>query len=155
MSSKITRGSFQLMKSMNRSTILNMIREEGPISRAEIAKRTSLTPPTVSNIVKELIETKFVVETNQGTSSGGRKPTFLEINADQFFTLGIDVGTTQMEFVVTNLRGELKDHYALAIPPAPSSQKILEIMEEGVRYLLDTSNTPPNSWESVSGCTEL
>ncbi|SIS42289.1 ROK family transcriptional regulator [Salimicrobium flavidum] len=142
MSTKFTRGSFQLMKSMNRSIILNMVREEGPISRAAIAKKTSLTPPTVSNIVKELIETKFVIETTQGTSNGGRKPTFLEINADQFLTLGVDVGTVTMKFLVTNLRGDIKHQYALEIPSSPTNTDILDTMEEGIRYLLDKAETP-------------
>jgi len=78
------RGSFQLMKSLNRSIILNKIRSNGPISRADIAKETTLTPPTVSNIVKELITSGLVIETTQGASSGGRKPTLLVINAKNF-----------------------------------------------------------------------
>ncbi|MCA0971519.1 ROK family transcriptional regulator [Halobacillus litoralis] len=137
MSTKYKRGSFQLMKSMNRSTILNMIREEGPISRADIAKKTKLTPPTVSNIVKELISTQFVIETTQGMSKGGRKPTLLEINADQFYTIGVDVGTTQMKFVITNLFGKLKSHTTLTIPPFPSHEDILSIMKKGIRELMD------------------
>lgn len=47
------RGTFQLMKSVNKSIILNKIRTSEPISRAEIAKETKITPPTVSSIVKE------------------------------------------------------------------------------------------------------
>lgn len=49
-------GSFERMKSLNQSTVLNMIRLKEPISRAEIAKQTNLTPPTVSSLVSELIE---------------------------------------------------------------------------------------------------
>ncbi|TGB01665.1 ROK family transcriptional regulator [Halobacillus salinus] len=139
MSTKYKRGSFQLMKSMNRSTILNMIREEGPISRADIAKETKLTPPTVSNIVKELISTQFVVETTQGMSKGGRKPTLLEINAEQFFTIGVDVGTTQMKFVITNLFGEIREFTTLEIPPYPAHEDILSIMKQGIHHLIKTN----------------
>lgn len=32
-------GSFQLMKSLNRSLVLNTIRIHGPISRANVAKK--------------------------------------------------------------------------------------------------------------------
>ncbi|MGV2623135.1 UNVERIFIED_CONTAM: ROK family transcriptional regulator [Halobacillus marinus] len=136
MNTNYTRGSFQLMKSINRSIILNMIREHGPISRADIAKQTRLTPPTVSNIVKELIQTKFVIETTQGESKGGRKPTLLAINADQFYILGVDVGTNQMKFVVTNLFGELKRDFQLAIPLNPSKEDIISTMKSGIRELL-------------------
>ncbi|MCF6410001.1 ROK family transcriptional regulator [Pseudalkalibacillus salsuginis] len=137
MSLKYTRGTFQLMKSINRSSILNMIREKGPISRAEIAKQTSLTPPTVSNIVKELIESKFVIETTQGTSQGGRKPTLLEINADQFYIIGIDVGRYKMNFVVSNLFGDLKDSNVLRIKEHPTKEDILNTMKKGIHTLLE------------------
>ncbi|ASF40830.1 MULTISPECIES: ROK family transcriptional regulator [Halobacillus] len=149
MTTKYTRGSFQLMKSMNRSIILNMIREEGPISRAEIAKQTRLTPPTVSNIVKELINTQFVIETTQGMSKGGRKPTLLEINADQFYTLGIDVGTFHMKFVVTNLFGDLKDVTSLPIGNYPGNEDILSIMKQGIQDLLYSGKNDPDKFLGI------
>ncbi|SFG41779.1 transcriptional regulator, MarR family [Halobacillus alkaliphilus] len=149
MTTKYTRGSFQLMKSMNRSIILNMIREEGPISRAEIAKQTRLTPPTVSNIVKELINTQFVIETTQGMSKGGRKPTLLEINADQFYTLGIDVGTFHMKFVVTNLFGDLKDVTSLPIGNYPGNEDILSIMKQGIQELLYSGKNDPGKFLGI------
>ncbi|ARI76136.1 ROK family transcriptional regulator [Halobacillus mangrovi] len=149
MSTKYTRGSFQLMKSMNRSIILNMIRKQGPISRADIAKQSRLTPPTVSNIVKELINTKFVIETTQGTSKGGRKPTLLEINVDYFYVLGIDVGTTSMKFVVTNLFGEVKDTTNLDIPPTPSNNDLLATMKQGIHALLANGNSDPDKYLGI------
>ncbi|WP_221567080.1 ROK family transcriptional regulator [Alkalihalobacillus sp. TS-13] len=149
MSSKYTRGTFQLMKSINRSAILNMVREKGPISRAEIAKQTSLTPPTVSNIVKELIESKFVIETTQGTSQGGRKPTLLEINADQFFMIGIDVGRYKMNFVVSNLFGDLKDTAVLQIKEHPTKEEIINTMKKGIRTLLEPERNDPKKFIGI------
>lgn len=149
MSTHYIRGSFQLMKSMNRSIILNMIREHGPISRAEIAKQSRLTPPTVSNIVKELIQTQFVIETTQGVSKGGRKPTLLEINADHFYIIGVDVGTFQMNFVVTNLFGDLKDTTQKTIPSYPSQEDILATMKKGIRELLTSGKSAPEKFLGI------
>ena len=73
------RGTFQLMKSVNKSTILNKIRVSEPLSRAQIAQETGITPPTVSSIVKELIAENLVEESILGESRGGRKPTMLLI----------------------------------------------------------------------------
>ncbi|MGP4079125.1 ROK family transcriptional regulator [Pseudalkalibacillus sp. R45] len=149
MSSKYTRGTFKLMKSINRSIILNMIREKGPISRADIAKQTSLTPPTVSNIVKELIDNKFVIETTQGTSQGGRKPTLLEINADQFYVIGIDVGRYKMNFVVSNLFGNLKDTTVLRIKEHPSKEDLLDTMKKGIHTLLEPERNDPKKFIGI------
>ena len=65
-------GSFKWMKSLNRSLILNTIRTHGEVSRAEIAKITKLTPPTVTNIVSELLDNKLVIESDLGAATGGR-----------------------------------------------------------------------------------
>lgn len=83
------RGSFQWMKSVNKTIILNKIRLSEPISRAQIAKETKLTPPTVSSIVRELMTEGLVIETMLGESSGGRKPTMLHINSKAFLRLGL------------------------------------------------------------------
>lgn len=147
--SKYRRGSFQLMKSINRSIILNMIREQGPISRAEIAKQSSLTPPTVGNIVKELIASNFVIETTQGASQGGRKPTLLEINADNFYIIGIDVGRFKMNFVVTNLFGELKDQTSFEIKEHPDEAEILSTMKEGIYHLLSPGKNDPEKFIGI------
>ena len=68
------------MRFINRSNILNMIRERGPISRAEISKLVGIKKPAVSSIVKELIDQGLVYEDGRGKSSVGRRPIVLKIN---------------------------------------------------------------------------
>ncbi|SER61266.1 ROK family transcriptional regulator [Salisediminibacterium halotolerans] len=108
-------GSFQLMKSLNRSLVLNKIRSAGAVSRAAIAKETKLTPPTVTNIVNELIESNLVRESEMGTSKGGRKPVLLTINDQEFFIIGLDVGARKIRGVLTDLNAKelVADHAAL------------------------------------------
>lgn len=101
------RGTFQMMKSVNKSLILNKIRTNQPISRAQIAKDTKLTPPTVSNIVKELLEQEIVKESELGVSKGGRKPTMLQINSNRFYLIGVDVGPNTIDCLITDLSGNV------------------------------------------------
>src|SRR5690606_166164 len=100
-------GSFQWMKSVNKSIILNKIRKDGPISRAQIARETKLTPPTVSSNVKELIDQKIVEESDFGESLGGRKPTMLVINDQAFTIIGVDAGPEHIECIVADLAGKV------------------------------------------------
>jgi N-acetylglucosamine repressor len=130
------RGSFQLMKSLNRSIILNKIRLEGPISRAAIAKDTNLTPPTVSSIVKELIEAGIVIESNQGESSGGRKPTMLIINHKNFYVIGLDIGPVQMRVVMTDLKGNMIEYSKDNLPVPVSNDSLLQLMKEKIQQIL-------------------
>ncbi|WP_392389359.1 winged helix-turn-helix domain-containing protein [Dictyoglomus thermophilum] len=47
------------MSSENKLKVFNLIRKHGPISRAEIAKLTKLSAPTVGRCVNYLIKKKF------------------------------------------------------------------------------------------------
>ncbi|WP_082236070.1 ROK family transcriptional regulator [Halobacillus massiliensis] len=126
------------MKSLNRSAILNKIRTDGPISRADIAKETNLTPPTVSSIVKELLDTGMVMESSQGISKGGRKPTMLIINAQNFYIIGLDVGPTLMKSLLTDLNGTIITETQTPIPEPTSNNELLELMKATVQNLISS-----------------
>lgn len=115
-------GSFQWMKSINKSIVLNKIRSEGPISRAQIAKETNLTPPTVSANVRELIEQGIVKESRLGDSQGGRKPTMLVINSSDFYIIGLDAGPTEVEFGLADLSGTVIHHLRESISLTEESE---------------------------------
>src|SRR5699024_3446705 len=100
-------GTFQWMKSVNKSLILNKVRTSAPISRAQIAKETKLTPPTVSSNVISLIEEGLVIESELGESQGGRKPKMLMINNKGFYVIGIDIGTKKIKCVVSDSTGNI------------------------------------------------
>lgn len=97
------------MRTYNRALILRLIRLHQPVSRVELAKTTSLTKPTISNIVNELKEEGLISERELGVSSGGRRPIMLELAASDRFVIGIDATQRKLHGVVTNIHGELLD----------------------------------------------
>ncbi|MFP7170258.1 ROK family transcriptional regulator [Terribacillus sp. 7520-G] len=130
------RGTFQLMKTVNRSLILNKIRVSAPISRADIAKETGLTPPTVSVIVKELIEQGLVEERKLGTSSGGRKPTMLHIRTDGLFVIGVDAGPGTVDCILTTLTGEILGYISHPLHVRKNKDFLYQV-EQTIQQLLD------------------
>ncbi|WEG12902.1 ROK family transcriptional regulator [Pullulanibacillus sp. KACC 23026] len=129
-------GSFQLMKSLNRSLILNTIRQRSPISRADLAKITQLTPPTVSSLVKELLDMELVMESEQGESKGGRKPTLLVINASSYQVVGLDVGPSSIKLVLTDLNGEIIDSAEDDVPKGVTRTDLLELMARNIENFI-------------------
>ncbi|MFP4662195.1 MAG: ROK family transcriptional regulator, partial [Halanaerobiales bacterium] len=97
------RGSFELMKKMNQKVILKLIYKEKSISRAQIAEITGLSPATVSNIVKEMLEMDLIKETTRGESRGGRKPVLLEINPGGAYFIGLEWGIAEIRGVIMDL----------------------------------------------------
>lgn len=129
------RGTFQLMKSVNKSTILNKIRLSEPISRAEIAQETGITPPTVSSIVKELIAENLVEESILGESSGGRKPTMLLIKRNGHYIVGIDAGSNKIRGVATDLVGTILLETEVNVERHTSNEHFLHTLKEVVKTI--------------------
>ncbi len=80
------------IRNLNEGLVLKSIEKNGSISRADICKIIGLTAPTVSDIVKDLIERGIVDEIGKGDSSGGKKPILLELNPKAAYMLAVDLG---------------------------------------------------------------
>jgi N-acetylglucosamine repressor len=96
-------GNKVLIRAINRSSVLNIIKNYGPIARVEIARRTGLSPATISGITAELIQKNLVLEKESGDSSGGRPPILLAINPRGGFVIGIKLTETQAIAALTDL----------------------------------------------------
>ncbi|MBI4355319.1 MAG: ROK family transcriptional regulator [Candidatus Omnitrophica bacterium] len=88
--------------------ILELIRRKGPITRTEISRGTDLNIVTVSNYVNSYIQAGLVAERGLDVSTGGRKPTLVELNAKSGFAIGVDVGPTD-ELARVEMVGVLAD----------------------------------------------
>lgn len=125
------------MKSLNKTLILNVIRTEGPISRAAIAKRTHLTPPTVTNIVGELIQSGLVIERTLGESKGGRKPILLTINTSAFQVIGVDVGIKQIKIVATDLNAQVIEILKKDISAPLTEEAFVALLKDGIHSIMN------------------
>ena len=89
-----------IINTMNKRDVLNIIRNNGTIFRAEIARLSGLSMPTIMKIADNLIELGLIREIGKGESSGGKPPKLLEFVADSYYCVGIDLGTTKITGVV-------------------------------------------------------
>lgn len=97
----------RLLKLLNRSSVLTMIRKEGPLSRAELAERIGLSRPSISAIVEELLAANLVREIGRGPSSGGRRPIMLEFNAQAYYIIGAVFEGLTLSAAITDLNGQV------------------------------------------------
>jgi predicted NBD/HSP70 family sugar kinase len=112
------------IRNINRQIVLNYVREREPISRAEIAKQTELQRSTVSAIVDSLVTEGFIKEIGVGESSGGRKPTLLQLRKDQPVAVGVDITPTTTSVALANLAGEILEQQSFQT--SPDSEKTFE-----------------------------
>ncbi len=93
---------------VNRQRLLEAVRQSGPISRADLAKATRLSPPTVSALVEDLVqEVGLLHEVGIGTSKGGRPPIMLQFNSEFGYLVGVDVGSRTLRVALTDLQGKV------------------------------------------------
>lgn len=98
------------------SLVLTALRLNGPLSRAQLARQTGLSQPTVSGIVDELLSLGLVVEQGEGPSTGGRRPTMLSLGGTDLYVLATDLGGTRMKMGLVNLQGRLLASRAVPTP---------------------------------------
>jgi len=95
------------MREVNRSLVLDVLRDGGEMSRVEVARRTRLSKPTVSAIVDALLGDGLVLEVGTGPSQarGGRPPTLLAFNDTQVAYGGVHLGAHHSRVVLADGRG--------------------------------------------------
>src|SRR5437868_761741 len=96
------------MRLRNSGLLLNLIWREQKVSRADLARRTGLSPSTVSAIVGDLERSGLVQSTGEGLSRGGRRPTLLGFCDDAFAIIGVELGASHVLVTLTNLRGKVQ-----------------------------------------------
>lgn len=95
------------IRDINKQIVLNYVRARSPISRADIARETSLQRSTVSAIVDELQAEGLIEEIGTGDSTGGRKPTILRLRTGKPVAIGLDVTPSVTTVVLADLAGSL------------------------------------------------
>lgn len=99
--------------------ILNLLFNKPNISRIDISKLINLNKASVSEIISLLVESEIVSEigTGNGSSSGGRKPILLKLNEKAGLSLGIDLGTNYVGYLLTDLNKNIiaYEHYETVV----------------------------------------
>lgn len=102
------KATHQQTRAHNESLVLRTLFDHGPVSRAEIARRTGLTRTTVSDVVADLLGNGIAAEVGRGPSSGGKAPILVRVVDDSRHVVGVDLGERAFTGAVVNLRGEIR-----------------------------------------------
>lgn len=133
-------GDLKLIQELNRSIILDTIRESGPISRIEIAKRNNLSPTTVTSAVNELIQEGLVSEQGTGISNGGRKPILLQFSPDNHFLIGISISNSLITIAEMNLEAKIKRKEVHSTQGRSGDQVVEQLLKIIEKFLVNGNN---------------
>jgi predicted NBD/HSP70 family sugar kinase/DNA-binding XRE family transcriptional regulator len=91
-----------IARKYNRAQILNRLRLQEAVSRADLAKQIGLTRSTISRIVDELIAEKLVHETTSSQSERGRPGILLSLNPNGGSAIGLEIGVNFISILLTD-----------------------------------------------------
>ena len=102
-------GDLQLLKRINRSVLLRLIRSQPDLSRARLASLSGLTKSTVSALVRELLDEHWLSEAAApvATKSMGRPSTPLNIDSTKRVLIGIEIAVDCLRLVCVSLSGQI------------------------------------------------
>ena len=104
-SKKATRAQTKIH---NTRLVLKTIYDRRQISRADIARATKLTRPTVSDAVSRLIDDGLVTDVGRGPSTGGKQLTLLSLVPDSRQVIAVDIaGNSVFRGAVVDLQGRI------------------------------------------------
>jgi N-acetylglucosamine repressor len=136
------RASRSLLRDFNVSLLIELVRRAGSISRAELARQSQLSAPTVSAIVDSLLKRGIVIETTTAPSSGGRPPVLLSVDPKAGYVVGIKLRGDGVTTVVCDLDAQIVSSNERYIPLVGDPMAALDAIEEETRRALRDAAVP-------------
>ena len=124
-------ASSDVARDINRDVILELIRTKQPIARADLSRTSGLQPSTVSSIVEQLLEEKWIVEGAAARRPRGRRPTLLSLNSDMVILVA-DIRPDEAIIAVVDLNGRFLSREVLPLLADPDRgvSSLIDRMEE-------------------------
>jgi predicted NBD/HSP70 family sugar kinase len=129
-------ASSEVVRDINRRLILNLIRTQKLISRADLARASGLQRSTVSLIVEQLIVERWVLEGPTGRLPRGRRPTFLRLN-DERVIVAVDIRPSQCTVALANANGRFLSQEMLVTSPDPRST--IQALTKSIQRLIQAN----------------
>lgn len=96
-----------LIRTHNRSEVMEIMRKNKSVYRAELARMTGLSMPTIMKITDEFISNGLITDVGKGVSSGGKPPMLLELIPEARLFIGMDISGAMYKCIIMDLRGSV------------------------------------------------
>ncbi|WP_083591690.1 ROK family transcriptional regulator [Aurantimonas sp. 22II-16-19i] len=133
------RGSNQSgLRAHNKRAVLSLIRRNGRLAKAEIARRTGLSPQTASVIMRALEAEELVLRDQPQRGRVGQPSIPMRLNPDGAFALGLKIGRRSVDLVLMDFIGRIRGHerVAYSVPRLRQVLDFVAVAEPKLRALL-------------------
>ncbi|HUV39119.1 MAG TPA: ROK family protein [Planctomycetota bacterium] len=92
---------------MHRQRAINLTRSVGQVARPFLAQKLGISLPTVTNLVRGLMDDGILIEDGFGESQGGRRAALLKLNPQFACAVGVEVSLSGVKTILMDLGGNI------------------------------------------------
>lgn len=123
-----------MLKQMNESRILNVLRRDRILSKADIARKLRIGLPTVQRIVDSLIEDRYLsVQGVNVSGSRGRPPGLVAIDEEALGVIGVELGVRWTRIVFTNLLSDVQYSDSISASEVATPETFMAYIERFIK----------------------
>ncbi len=141
----------QLIRALNEQLMLSHIRQLGPCSRADLARLSGLSKPTVSLALVNVERSGLVRIAGQRTGVPGRSARLYEIRPEAGFVLGLDVGHQYMRGALADLTGQVRARVSARSRATSVSGRVSELTRLADGLCAEVGISTPDVTQTVIG----
>lgn len=133
-------ASSGVARDINRDVVLELIRKRQPLSRADLSRLSGLQPSTISSIVEQLLQEKWITEGAAVKRPRGRRPTLYSLNSGMAIIVS-DVLPSGTIVAAVDLNGRFLSRETLPLvrDPKRGAQALIAVMQRMMQSLPDKS----------------
>lgn len=126
------------IRNMNERRVLTLLRKEGSLSRAEIARRLSLTRSGVTYLVEALLTQNLVNEATANPAAApsrelGRPGVALTLNPTGHYFLGVEIGVAVVRLALVDMALEPVRTETIDLPQSLDPQTAIQLIKKFLR----------------------
>ena len=129
-------GNNKFLKQFNETSLLELIRTNKQISKADLAQLTGLSPTACGIIVSNLLEKNYISEAGIGISKGGRRPNLFELTPKSYFSIGVDIDVDYIRFILMDITGQVEYRDKIPSGFAQSVPESIKLVEEKIHQII-------------------
>ncbi len=147
----VTKADKHLIKALNESRILKLVRRSGAISRAELARESQLSKVAVYDIIRRLIEAGLVSETEKvdSTNRGGKKPTLIKLDIGRCFVIGIEFRRRNTQIALANITAQIVETASVTYNDSAAIEDVMPLIFAQTDSLLTAHKIQPAQLQSI------
>lgn len=132
------------MGDFNLTVILDAIRRStAGLSRVELARIVGLSPQTISNISRRLLDQNLIYEAGKEGTGPGKPRTMLRLNASGLYAVGVHLDPAVTTFVVLDLVGAVVKHSRIKTPAGSDPRAVIDTIAAEIKQLITDSGVDP------------